>query len=114
MPGIDGWETIRRLRALAKDGPVPLPHIAIVSANAFDKGLDNDVEVPADDFILKPVRHSEMLDWLANRLQLTWLEAPSRPPRWRRPAQPPPRSGRPLPNWMRCATWWPWVTTVAY
>ena len=34
-------------------------------------------QVSADDFILKPVRHSEMLDWLANRLQLTWLEAPA-------------------------------------
>ena len=93
MPGIDGWETIRRLRALAKDGPVPLPHIAIVSANAFDKGLDNDVELPADDFILKPVRHSEMLDWLANRLQLTWLEAPS-------PATPlAPPSATATPVW---------------
>ena len=54
--------------------------IAIVSANAFDKGLEHDVDVPADDFILKPVRHSELLDWLERRLALTWLEvAPPRP-----------------------------------
>ena len=43
MPGIDGWETIRRLRALTKAGHASRPHIAIVSANAFDKGMDNDV-----------------------------------------------------------------------
>jgi signal transduction histidine kinase/purine-cytosine permease-like protein/AmiR/NasT family two-component response regulator len=73
MPGIDGWETIRRLRALGGLARVP---IAIVSANAFDKGLDNDVGIPADDFILKPVRHAELLDWLALRLSLTWLAAP--------------------------------------
>jgi signal transduction histidine kinase/purine-cytosine permease-like protein len=79
MPGIDGWETIRRVHALAKDSVASLPHIAIVSANAFDKGLDHDVGVPSDDFILKPVRHSEMLDWLAQRLKLKWLEAPSQP-----------------------------------
>ena len=71
MPGIDGWETIRRVRALGAKA-----HIAIVSANAFDKGLDHDVDIPAEDFILKPVRHSELLDWLERRLSLTWLESP--------------------------------------
>ncbi len=69
MPGIDGWETIRRIRALGST-----PAIAIVSANAFDKGLDHDVDMPPEDFILKPVRHSELLDWLERRLSLTWLE----------------------------------------
>jgi CheY-like chemotaxis protein len=69
MPGIDGWETIRRLRALGNKSA----RIAIVSANAFDKGLDHDVDIPADDFILKPVRHSELLDWLERRLALVWI-----------------------------------------
>ncbi|MEO8120794.1 MAG: ATP-binding protein, partial [Rhodoferax sp.] len=76
MPGIDGWETIRRLRALGQGSALAQARIAIVSANAFDKGLDNDVGMPGEDFILKPVRHSELLDWLALRLDLTWLEAP--------------------------------------
>jgi CheY-like chemotaxis protein len=75
MPGIDGWETIRRLRALERPGAGGGAAIAIVSANAFDKGLDNDVGVPAEDFHLKPVRHSELLDWLERRLSLVWLEA---------------------------------------
>ena len=72
MPGIDGWETIRRLRAerLADGAPV-----AVVSANAFDKGLDNDAGIAPADFIVKPVRLAELLDWLGDRLALTWIDA---------------------------------------
>ncbi len=70
MPGIDGWETLRRISRM---GCVDT-HLAIVSANAFDKGLDNDVGIRPEDFILKPVRHSELLDWLERRLGLTWLD----------------------------------------
>ena len=76
MPGIDGWETIRRLRAL---GLQTQPPIAIVSANAFDKGLDNAVGIRAEDFILKPVRHSELLYWLERRLNIIWIEQPPQP-----------------------------------
>ena len=72
MPGIDGWETIRRMRAeQLSDAP-----LAIVSANAFEKGADNIVGVPAEDFILKPVRKAELLDWLGRQLHLRWTEAP--------------------------------------
>jgi signal transduction histidine kinase/CheY-like chemotaxis protein/purine-cytosine permease-like protein len=72
MPGIDGWETIRRMRA---DGLSRAP-VAIVSANAFDKGLDNDVGITPADFVLKPVRKAELLDWLGRALALEWLHAP--------------------------------------
>ncbi len=71
MPGIDGWETLRRMRALG----IVQPHVAIVSANAFDRGVDNLVGIEPDDFIVKPVRHSELLDWLERKLGLSWLEA---------------------------------------
>ena len=74
MPGIDGWETIRRLRAeRLSDAP-----LSIVSANAFEKGVDNsigiDVGVAAEDFILKPVRKPELLDWLGRALHIEWIE----------------------------------------
>ncbi len=96
MPGIDGWETLRRVRqmrladvrsATGRPKPDGAPsggsddtqcgawgsiHCAIVSANAFDKALDNDVEISPEDFIVKPVRHSELLDWLERRLVLQW------------------------------------------
>ena len=54
----------------------PPAAIAIVSANAFDKGLENDVGIAPSDFVLKPVRVSDLLDWLERRLGLQWLEAP--------------------------------------
>lgn len=70
MPGIDGWETIRRVRRIeGLDAK-----IAVVSANAFDKGLENDAGIRAEDFILKPVRHSELLDWLERQLGLQWVD----------------------------------------
>jgi len=71
MPGIDGWETIRRAHAL---GLVEAA-FAIVSANAFDKRLDNDVGITPEDFFVKPVRHSELLDWLERRLDLQWTDS---------------------------------------
>jgi signal transduction histidine kinase/CheY-like chemotaxis protein/purine-cytosine permease-like protein len=72
MPGIDGWETIRRLRAdRLSDAPV-----AIVSANAFDRRLDNDVGIGADDYVLKPVRGEELLEWLGRALALQWRGEP--------------------------------------
>ena len=84
MPGIDGWETIRRLRAAGHDAAHT--HVAVVSANAFDKGLDNDVGIRPEDFIVKPVRHSELLDWLERRLRLQWTDTACVPAE----AAPPP------------------------
>ena len=68
MPGIDGWETLRRVRVSGHDDI----HLAIVSANAFDKGAENDAGILPEDFILKPVRHTELIDWLERRLGLKW------------------------------------------
>lgn len=42
MAGIDSWETLRRVR---KSGHAGI-HLVIVSANAFDKGQDNDMPAP--------------------------------------------------------------------
>jgi signal transduction histidine kinase/CheY-like chemotaxis protein len=78
MPGLDGWETIRRLR---EDQHCPA-RIAVVSANAFEKGLRSSGEdggVPPEDFILKPVRVEELLDWIGQALDLEWLEGPATP-----------------------------------
>jgi len=73
MPGIDGWQAIRGLREM---GLVHTP-VAIVSANAFDKGLDNELGIGRDDFLVKPVRREQLLAWLGARLALQWIEAPA-------------------------------------
>ena len=70
MPGLDGWATLRSIQAERLcDAPA-----AIVSANAFDKALENDVGITPEDFIVKPVRVPELLDWLGRRLSLQWIE----------------------------------------
>jgi CheY-like chemotaxis protein len=73
MPGIDGWETIRRLRS-SDDAALAQVPVAVVSANAVDQGLDNDVGLPPADFLVKPVRLPTLLDWLGRRLEIDWLE----------------------------------------
>ena len=78
MPGIDGWETIRRLRRMLGDLGVNAPAVAVVSANAFERGQDNDAGIAARDFILKPVRHELLLDWLTEQLSLSWRVGPER------------------------------------
>ena len=78
MPGMDGWETLRRIGALALE---PAPALAVVSANAFDRGLDHDVGLPPEDFLVKPVRRQELLQWLQERLQLRWQRQPPGPAR---------------------------------
>lgn len=90
MPGIDGWETLRRIRREAL-GPAAL---AIVSANAFDKGLENDVGIAASDFITKPVRVNELLGWLGRALGLAWTTAAEPAP----PPAPAPTSSLALPG----------------
>ncbi len=85
MPGIDGWETLRRIRALGD----PQPAVAIVSANAFDRGLDQGLGIAPEEFFVKPVRHSELLDWLGRRLQLQWLDRPAEPAPLPEPAPAP-------------------------
>ncbi len=75
MPGIDGWEALRRMRLISAENGRPLPPAAIVSANAFDRALDNDVGIRPADFLVKPVRLTELLEWLERRLQLQWTLA---------------------------------------
>ena len=69
MPGMSGWEASHIIRKVHQSS-VP---IAIVSANAYDKGLDNPAGIAAEDFIVKPVNVSELLDWIGRRLQLEWI-----------------------------------------
>lgn len=77
MPGMDGWETIRRIR----DGGMGNARICILSANAFEKNVDDLFGISRVDFIVKPFRVEDLLDWLGEQLSLDWLyvTAPPQP-----------------------------------
>ena len=85
MPGIDGWETIRRIRRQQLTDA----HIAVLSANAFDKALDNDGGIAAGDFIVKPLQVQELLSWIGNKLGLEWVIADQPIPAAPLPEPPP-------------------------
>jgi CheY-like chemotaxis protein len=71
MPVLDGWETARLLRAnMMSDAP-----IIVVSANAFDKGKQNEAGIRYEDFLVKPVNVVELLELIRMRLGLTWVSA---------------------------------------
>ncbi len=68
MAEIDGWETARLLRA----NRISSAPILIVSANAFDSDLRNDVGVGREDFIVKPLRIDNLLERVGVKLGLAW------------------------------------------
>jgi signal transduction histidine kinase/CheY-like chemotaxis protein len=83
MPGMDGWEASYILRRRE----MSVTPIAIVSANAFDKGMENPAAIRAEDFFVKPVNVTELLDWVGARLSLEWITQP--PPKAPTPAAAP-------------------------
>jgi diguanylate cyclase (GGDEF)-like protein len=52
MPGIDGYETARRMRAVAPEEWVP---IIFLSASEDDQDLERAIESGGDDYLVKPV-----------------------------------------------------------
>lgn len=75
MPVMDGWEASYLIRVIDQSN-VP---IAIVSANAFDKNLENSAGIKAKDFIVKPLNVEELLDWIGERLSIDWVEGDDAP-----------------------------------
>ncbi len=69
MPGIDGWETIRRIRQTEHR----YVKVMVVSANAFEKNSDNDSNITSDHFITKPVNINELLECVGRALSLSWI-----------------------------------------
>jgi signal transduction histidine kinase/CheY-like chemotaxis protein/purine-cytosine permease-like protein len=69
MPVMDGWEASYIIRKVHQS---TLP-IAIVSANAYDKNLENAADISSDDFMVKPVNVEDLLDWLEAKLGIQWL-----------------------------------------
>ena len=75
MPGLDGLEATRRIRALPE-----LEHTLViaVSASAFEHNRARCLEAGADDFLPKPFRHERLLELLSKGLGLTLVYADAR------------------------------------
>jgi CheY-like chemotaxis protein/nitrogen-specific signal transduction histidine kinase len=71
MPGFDGWEVVRRIRAL---GFNELP-IIMVSANAFEGQHLRDESSANCEFLVKPIVIPRLLDLLKKNLALEWTVA---------------------------------------
>ncbi|GHV52590.1 hypothetical protein FACS1894216_09010 [Synergistales bacterium] len=80
MPGIDGIETVRRIRALDGEYYRKLPIVAL-SANAVSGAREAFIEGGMNDFISKPIRGAELnetlIRWLPEELLLD--DAPDSP-----------------------------------
>ncbi|QNN24687.1 response regulator [Planctomycetales bacterium ZRK34] len=75
MPGIDGYETCRRIKELA--GPDRRsPHVILVSAKASTTERVRGYEAGADDYLVKPFDEDELLAKV--RVQLRLYDALSR------------------------------------
>ena len=75
MPGIDGWEAVKRIRALDFKS---LP-IIMVSANAFESQHPRDETSENCEFLVKPVVIPRLLDLLQRHLALEWTVASAEP-----------------------------------
>jgi signal transduction histidine kinase/purine-cytosine permease-like protein/ActR/RegA family two-component response regulator len=76
MPGLDGWEVSRLLRA---SEAVRVP-IVMVSANAHDNDPEKRLRAGCDDFLVKPVIATELLNKLQTHLGLEWIYRVALPP----------------------------------
>ncbi len=92
MPGIDGLELTRRLRALPR-GPGLKILLTSASVIAFDPA--DATRAGCDDFLPKPFRTADLLEKLGRLLALQWRAADSAPPfAAAQPAAPIPDDAR--------------------
>jgi len=67
MPGIDGFEVIRRLRANPETADI---QIVILSALTSNEDIVKGFDVGANDFIMKPIIMEKLLTCVVTHLQL--------------------------------------------
>ena len=67
MPGIDGFEVIRRLRANPETADI---QIVILSALTSNEDIIKGFDVGANDFIMKPIIMEKLLSCVVTQMQL--------------------------------------------
>jgi signal transduction histidine kinase/CheY-like chemotaxis protein len=90
MPGLDGWETARRMRAAG----VTLAPIIAVSANAHENDPGRRAQVGIVEFVTKPVHVPELFAKIRATLGIEWIDL-AQPKPAPEPAAPVPHSAAP-------------------
>ena len=83
MPGINGWETCRRLKSDPRTIPIP---VIVLTARVTDRDRNLSLWAGAESFFTKPVEAEDLVGEVRRR-----IESLTRPPH--PPAPPPPRGG---------------------
>jgi len=65
MPGLDGHEATRRIRAIEAEGGAPRTPIIALTANAFDEDRDACIAAGMDGFLAKPLDRERLEALLA-------------------------------------------------
>jgi CheY-like chemotaxis protein len=71
MPGMDGIETTRRLRADASTAHTP---VLIISASSTPAEEERSLEVGANAFLAKPINEHDLLREIGAHLKLVWTD----------------------------------------
>lgn len=72
MPEMDGFEAIRKIRALPEGGTVK---IFAVTASVFEDDRDHVLEAGADEFIKKPFREHDIFEKIRDHLGVAYVTA---------------------------------------
>ncbi|MDH5516342.1 MAG: response regulator [Gammaproteobacteria bacterium] len=65
LPGMDGFEVFKRLKADEKTSNTP---VIAISANAMQEDIDKALAMGFEDYIVKPINISALLQVLENML----------------------------------------------
>lgn len=69
MPGVDGYEVLRRLRAAEETKSLP---VVILSALNSSDDVTKGFQMGANDFITKPIIMEKLLTCVATQVNLIW------------------------------------------
>ncbi len=102
MPGLDGFETTRRLRAREDAANLPRTPVIAMTANAMAGDRERCLEAGMDDYIAKPVRPDDLQTAVGRHVTRRSVR-PAPQPDWQQAALPAEPNALPLVDHDRLA-----------